>query len=344
MHVQSRRQILRNLSLLSAANAFRFPALGLHTMLQSPASNISNPDKNDLYILLTGSWVMSFDQANQKLLAISTHNDGHTYDYSVPLDPKSKPEAIGKDKTYHLDVTGHTANDSQTLIGEMRDAGLGFLFKNVELADLSTRRDLRRIELPIPTYVRAAAIVYGITINISPAISQIQQPIGLPSALVLIYSGAAWNATVTSPASGKRSFQRSGSSTHIRFRVCPSLSCGHLPTRTRCSDVSPVEAHNREVFKDMLKLLKFPPGTPMPNITFPACLQGNPNDDTQLYVDRGPDQNLADWEVGLPAKPSPASIAAPPNLSPQPLSQGSEANIFFGNLHNCAASGMVVGS
>lgn len=346
MYSNSRREVLRNLAAFSAVGCLSHGPLAIKELsLATAPPSLPPVTANDFYLILTGAWLLSFDLVPGKVCAVTTDFKAmHKYDFLKSSDSSAKPQSIEINdisKPYMVSVNGYTpADSSQTLVKDMVSAKQGLIFQKVT-TDLSTTSSLRIVEADLPTYIHPAAVLSGVSITIDPHISQIAGPTTLPSAYILIYSGNWTSANVTSPdASQSNLSYQSGSPSHVRFRVCPTGTCDSIPSTVDCTMVANEEQHNHDVFLSLLRLLTIPSGL-VTDIQFPTCTQGNP----YLCIAKGEDQSVTNNEVGLPDTPQPCTAAKEKAKSKKsPNTHTDQFNIAYANLHNCAASGMIVGS
>ncbi|HKF47581.1 MAG TPA: hypothetical protein VKB38_09515 [Terracidiphilus sp.] len=329
----ARRTVLQNLGWLSAAGAFGHSVLGCR--LAKPAPAIAAPhDKNDLYLIFTGAWIMSFE--GNMVRMITADFDKHTYDYVKNPVQGASTTTIDANAKYEVVVDSPpNTTSAKNLVKPMADLQQGFIFNDavsLNFIDLpQSYQNLRSILVPMPTAIAADAIVSGMKVYADKSTIQSTAINSWPSAFALVYSG--WKSVKIRKDGVDGDPTYSGSMTHYRFRVCPDGHCDPdkaCPSSHTCREVDMQETHNSMAFDTLIGMLTFAAeqnGEPRykPAISFPTCVMNQGTIDPKLTVSRGSEKdNISNFEVGMP------------DSAKGPIC------ILYANLHNCAASGLIV--
>lgn len=318
MSSYSRRQVIRDLGIASAAGILSATAPGYGQKIKSTGTTIS---PSDLYLIFPGAWLCCFE--NGGINVVTTDFTEHTYDLGISL-PSGQPRMpIEKGATYSVSVAGYTpAANSQAIVASMKSGSQGLIFANAQRKS-SIPAGLRAISLPIPSAIHPAALLSGITIGIDPSITQIPNIQHWPAALAFIYSGWTSASVTSSDTTQPVVTLNSGPITHLSFRTCLTAKCNMpLNCAIDCTEIAADVAHAQIVFKSMMDLLDL--GVkPEPTLKFPDCTSGptGAGGTWGVSIDPGSDPNIDRSEIGMPVECG-----------------------HFANLHNCAAGVGIVGA
>jgi hypothetical protein len=321
MSTISRREIIRQLALISAAGSFRGMsfAKGKEDLYSRP-----KPITRDFYVIFSGAWLFSFDSPTQ-ISAMTTKCRQHKYQYGVS-SKNNKLARLPVGKNYTIQVQGNSLpKQPGDLIQAMIQNNQGIFFNNQVQLSSSLPTGLRKISLSIPSAIEPAALFTatrgGPLVSADPS-NTLQPSVNyIPGAVVFVYSG--WtSASFALNATSILTFDASNGGAHLMFRVCPAATCDHpIPCDTNYpAAVAQQEQHAKQVFTDLLGLLDFQTGS-QPTLSFPVCT----GDDTGIVVNPGSDKTLNYFETGM---------------FQDPCGGGGK----LGTLHTCAAAGLVVGA
>ena len=317
----SRRKLIYDLGMISGAGLLSARSFG---SLKDQKAQRCTTVSQDFYVILAGSWVIVFDRANNLVRAVTVDRNDHNYEYAVTTDNPAVTTPIQPNKTYEVDVQGHKTASPQALVQPMAQKNQGILFNDQVTLSSNRRANLRTISLPMPSEIHPAALIkslYSVPshnysfISVDPTTTQRPTVEQLPGAFAFVYSG--WtSASLTLDGTSQRTFNPASGVAHLQFRICPKDACDQ-PIPCNCAAMGQHEQHAQEAFGDLLGLLNFKSGN-KPSINFPPCTGTN----SQMTVQLGDDCNISPSEVGMFA----------------------DSCGRIGNLHTCAASGMIVGS
>lgn len=317
----SRREVIRQLGLISAAGSISGMSFAKPKGDRNSRLDAIN---NDFYVIFPGAWLFSFDSANNAISAITTDRTDHTYQYAVSSDSTVNLTPILINKTYSVQVQGHSAGKPASLIQTMIQNNQGTFFNDQVDLSSTSRNDLRTISFPMPSAIHPAALFManrgGPLVSADSANTLQSSVIYIPGAVAFVYSG--WTSgSLILEGTTLRTFSPSSGGAHLLFRVCPTATCDHpIPCDSNyAAAVTQQEQHAKQVFSDLLGLLAYKAGGP-PTLSFPTCA----GTDTGITVGLGSDKTLSGLETGM---------------FPDPCGGGK-----FGTLHTCAAAGLFVGA
>jgi len=338
MAAYSRRRLIRDLGLFSASAALAFPRSpsALAARVGQTAWNPPAPNPNDLYILFTGPWLLSMEGPSVRVVTTDYQKVTHSYSYFDSLHPAAKPPQLSKDRTYILSVQGYSAApDNSSLLASMVQANQGLIFKSANATFTGSKTPgLRTIVVPRPTWIRPAALLKGVSFQVTPGLTKTSSIAEWPSALLFVYSG--WTTASLSIDSDAPSLTlRSGQPTHLEFLICPGPVPCATPGSGDCNSADADAAHAQDYFNDLMGLLNFAQGYSKPTVAIPSCVAGvNP-----VHVRRGDDPYIGCGELGLAPMCS-ADVWQPLNMHlPAERRRGNGERAFGLQLVNCAAGG-----
>jgi hypothetical protein len=313
----SRRRVLRDLSVASAAALTASPLRAFAPAKASAATTCTPTGSADLYVIVSGPWLFHVQPAG--IRAVTIDDSSHTY-LAGELPPGSRyPQApISNGQDTSLAMTWQTSppvTPISSLILPLAANGTGLVYAS-GVAPVPSPPVLRSVTLPTPTAITPLALLTNANyFTFTP--SDLRNAQGIiaqwPFALAFIYKG--WNtATFTSAqfSSPIVIANDNKTPTHIQFRI---MMAGATPAQ-----------HGHDFFSNLMKTLSFPSGSP-PSV--------NPPTQTVCYS-LGDDPNILPCEVGLQGTGCLTPI--PPTAAGAQIS-GEFVNVRSGPLVNCANGG-----
>jgi hypothetical protein len=319
----SRRRLLRDLSVASAAALTASPLRAFAPAKVSPAATCTLTGSPDLYVIVSGPWL--FMVQPNGLRAVTVDDASHTY-LAGELPPGSRfPQvSMSNGEDISLAVTWQSGSGPASSIGSLilpqAANGTGLIYSS-GVTPIQSLPTLRSVTLPIPTAVTPLALLTN-TNYFTFTASDLQNAQGIiaqwPFALAFIYKG--WNTASFTSAQFPAPINLTNDNaipTHIQFRIMYS---GTTPGQ-----------HAHDFFGNLMKLMTFPSGNP-PSV--------NPPTQTVCFS-LGNDTNVQPCELGLQGTscltPIPGGMAMAATMSASTSKH--TALPRSGPLVNCAGGG-----
>jgi hypothetical protein len=315
----SRRQVIQGVAGASLAALTSTTISGCKKPARTP---LTTPDPS-LYLIFTGAWAFYFPD-NNTLTAATTHFPEHRYDLGIsrPDGLPRMPLTEGKNYTVKLQSPSDPPASIGSVLDAMARSGQGLILKS-SACKPTIPAGARTVSLPIPSLISPAALIHPVKINLDQSVMQTSVT-KWPTALVLVYSGNWGGMTITSDPTEPTVSLKAGDLpySHVSFRTCLASECNMPPDCTiDCTKINNAIAHASDVLKSILGLLGLA-NVPNAPFTFDPCIPAanGHSDQWDLVVERGPNNNIYEPEVGMP------EIACD----------------RYSQLHNCAAGTVIV--
>ena len=235
-----------------------------------PKPRIALPgNQGDLCLIFPGAWLFSFDGSNG-INALTPHNSAHLYECAVsPVSTAYSPINAGKYQVSVSRPAGLPKKTPKDLVSAMAKNGNGFVFnKAVTLADLSGKKNLRTIYIPMPDAINEVALTLDNAVDtavdpnsVLTTLSGAGQIVRLPSAYIFRYTALTWTTAAVVDSQSNVVLGPLGTSgvaaNHFVFRVRPDPKVMPPCSLTDRPCFARDAGHANMTFKALMSLLNF---------------------------------------------------------------------------------------